>query len=261
MTNAYDLSGRAAIVTGGSMGIGAATAMLLAKRGADVAVVGRKVEPLEAKAGEIARATGRRCLALPADVRKSGEVGAAVARAVEAFGRLDILVSNAGGTKRHAGLARFSDEEWRDMFTLNADAAFYCARAALPHLGASGKGAIVNVSSLAGVNGTMGVGHYSAAKAALQMFTRVAAAEWGPKGVRVNCVAAGMIATERAQANWAKTGFDAAAASSAFPLRRPGRPEEVAEAIAFLASDAASYITGETLAVGGGPQLKGMVDV
>jgi NAD(P)-dependent dehydrogenase (short-subunit alcohol dehydrogenase family) len=93
------------------------------------------------------------------------------------------------------------------------------------------------------------------------MFTRVAAAEWGPKGVRVNCVAAGMIATELAQANWAKTGFDTSAASAAFPLRRPGKPEEIAQAVMFLASDAASYITGETLVVGGGPQLKGMIDV
>jgi 3-oxoacyl-[acyl-carrier protein] reductase len=138
--------------------------------------------------------------------------------------------------------------------------AFYCAQAVSAHMLEAGKGAIVNISSLAGINGTMGVAAYSAAKAGLQMFTRVAAAEWGPKGIRVNCVACGMISTDLAQANWAKTGFDATGACKDFPLRRPGRPEEVAQAVLFLASDAASYITGETLAVAGGPQLKGMID-
>jgi NAD(P)-dependent dehydrogenase (short-subunit alcohol dehydrogenase family) len=107
----------------------------------------------------------------------------------------------------------------------------------------------------------MGHGAYSAAKAGLQQFTRVASAEWGPQGVRVNCVAPGMIATEQAQANWAKSSFDAAAACQSFPLRRPGRPEEVAHAVLFLVSDAASYITGEIVAVSGGPQLKGMIDL
>ncbi|MET0376602.1 MAG: SDR family oxidoreductase, partial [Rhizorhabdus sp.] len=125
---------------------------------------------------------------------------------------------------------------------------------------ASGHGAIVNVSSLAGVHGTLGVGAYSAAKAGLQMFTRVAAAEWGPHGVRVNAVACGMIATPLARQAWAKTGFDATDAASVFPLRRPGKVEEPAEAIAFFASDASSYITGEVLAVAGGPAITGMID-
>lgn len=151
-------------------------------------------------------------------------------------------------------------ETWQKDVALNLNAAFYCSQAAYPHLKASGEGTIVNISSLAGVHGTTGVGAYSAAKSGLQMFTRVASAEWGPQGIRVNAVACGMIATPLAQANWAKTGFDAAGACEAFPLRRPGRPEEVAHAVLFLASDAASYITGETLTVGGGPQLKGMID-
>lgn len=260
MSGAFDLNGRVAIVTGGGSGIGAATALQFAEHGADVVVAGRRVEPLEEAASDISRKTGRTCIAVPTDVRDEARVAALVARTVEALGRIDILVNNAGGA-RHAPLRKLTQEKWRQGFDLNVHAAFLCSQAALPHMVEQRRGAIVNISSLAGLNGTMGTAPYSAAKAALQMYTRVAAAEWGPLGIRVNCVAPGMIATELAEANWAKTGFDAVAASKGFPLRRPGRPEEVARAVLFLASDAASYITGETLAVAGGPQLKGMIDV
>lgn len=259
--DAYDLEGRVAVVTGGGTGIGAATAALLARRGADVVIAGRRAEPLEATARRLAEETGRRIVAAPTDIRDPAAAEALAARAVDALGRIDILVNNAGGAGRQVSLTAIEPDLWRRAFALNVDGAFHCARATFPHLAATGRGAVVNVSSLAGVHGTMGVGAYSAAKAALQMFTRVAAAEWGPRGVRVNCVAAGMIATEGAEAAWATTGFNAMAATAQFPLRRPGRPEEVAEAIAFLVSDAASYVTGETLAVAGGPALKGMIDV
>lgn len=258
--NPFDFSGRVVIVTGGGSGIGEVTARMFAQNGADVVIAGRKPAPLEAAAEAIREQTGRRCLAVPADVRVCEQAQALAARAVEEFGRLDILINNAG-RGRHEPLRAMSAEAWNNDVALNLNSAFYCAQAALPHMIAAGGGAVVNISSLAGVNGTMGVGAYSAAKAGLQMFTRVAAAEWGPRGVRVNCVAPGMIATKLAEAGWAKTGFDANKACEAFPLRRPGRPEEVAAAVLFLASDAASYITGETLTVGGGPQLKGMIDV
>lgn len=257
--DANDLSGRAAIVTGGGTGIGAATAMMLARHGAEIVLAGRRPEPLDKTADEIREATDRRCLTVPTDVCEPEQVHALIERVIAEFGRIDILVNNAG-RGRHAPLRTMSPETWQKDVALNLNAAFYCSQAAYPHLKASGQGAIVNISSLAGVHGTTGVGAYSAAKSGLQMFTRVASAEWGPQGIRVNAVACGMIATPLAQANWAKTGFDAAGASQNFPLRRPGRPEEVAHAVLFLASDAASYITGETLIVGGGPQLKGMID-
>lgn len=256
----FDFTGYAAIVTGGGSGIGEVTAMMLARAGADIAIAGRKSAPLEAAAENIRAETGRTCLAIPADVRIPEQAQALVEKAVAGLGRLDLLINNAG-KGYHAPLHAMKVENWNNDVALNLSAAFVCAQAALPHLIASGRGAVVNISSLAGVNGTMGVGAYSAAKAGLQMFTRVSAAEWGPRGVRVNCVAPGMIATELAKAGWAKTGFDAGKACEAFPLRRPGRPEEVANAVLFLASESASYITGETLTVGGGPQLKGMIDV
>jgi len=256
---AFDLKGRVAIVTGGGTGIGAATAMMLAEAGADLVLAGRRPEPLEKTAEKIRVATGRRVHCIPTDVRDAGQAKQLVEKSVEAMGRLDILINNAGkGT--HAPLRLMPPEVWQKDVALNLSGAFNCSQAAYPHLKASGHGTIVNISSLAGVHGTLGVGAYSAAKSGLQMFTRVASAEWGPR-IRVNAVACGMIATELAQANWAKTGFDAMGACKAFPLRRPGRPDEIAFAVVFLASDAASYITGETLTVGGGPQLKGMIDV
>jgi 3-oxoacyl-[acyl-carrier protein] reductase len=252
----YDFSGQTVIVTGGGTGIGAQTAALFAQSGANVVIAARNAERLSTRAAAI----GSGCVAIPTDVTDETQCQRLVAETIARFGQIDILINNAGGA-RHAPITGFRTDKWLAEFDLNLHSAFYCARAAAQMMIAAGRGAIVSISSLAGVNGTMGCAPYSAAKAGLQMFTRVAAAEWGPKGVRVNCVAAGMIATELAAANWAKVGFDAIDACQDFPLRRPGRPDEVAQAVLFLASDAASYVTGETLVVGGGPKLGGMIDV
>ncbi len=255
----FDLTGRVALVTGGGTGIGRAIALLLAERGADVAVVGRRLEPLEKTVADI-EALGRRALTVPASVRKVGEVQAAVAKVADHFGRIDILVNNAGGAHGHVPLAKLDPEKWDRDIQLNLSAAMYCSQAAFPHLKAS-RGCIVNISSLAGVHGTQGVAAYSAAKAGLQMFTRVSSAEWGPSGIRVNCVAPGMTATEAARAGWEARDYDAMDACRNFPLRRYGEMREVAQMVVFFASDAASYITGETVAVGGGPQIGGMIKV
>lgn len=261
MLQGFDLSGRVALVTGGGTGIGRAIATLLAERGADVALAGRRAGPLEEAREAIVEATGRRVFVRPTDVTDADAAQALVADVVEELGRLDILINNAGKSS-YGGFSTMPPATWDKDVALNLNAAFYCAHAAIPHLKASGHGAIVNISSQAGLSGTAGCGAYSAAKAGLQMFTRVAAMEWGGAGVRVNCVAPGMTATDLAQRSWAKTGFDAlGSAKTAFALRRPGTPEEVAQAVVFFASDAASYITGETLAVSGGPAPKGMVEV
>lgn len=260
MPKEFDLTGRVAVVTGAGTGIGRATAILLAKRGADVAVCGRRADKIEEAAAHI-RETGRRALAIPADVRKPEQAKALMEQVAAELGRIDILINNAGGAHGHVPLARMDLAKWNRDVELNLSAAMYCSQAALPYLKAR-KGCIVNISSLAGVNGTAGVGAYSAAKAGLQMFTRVASSEWGAYGIRVNCIACGMIATEAAREGWARSGFDAAGASKkSFGLGRYGEMDEAAQAIVFMASDAASYVTGETLAVGGGPKLGGMIDV
>lgn len=256
----FDLSGRVALVTGGGTGIGRATAILLAQRGADVAICGRREDKI-AEAVERVRETGRRGLAIAADVRKPEDCRRLVERVAGELGRLDILINNAGGAHGHVALAAMDLAKWDRDVQLNLSAAMYCSQAALPRLRES-RGCIVNISSLAGVHGTKGVGAYSAAKAGLQMFTRVASSEWGPYGIRVNAIACGMIATEAARSGWEKSGFDAVGISRhAFALGRYGEMDEAAQAIVFMASDAASYISGETLAVGGGPKLGGMVEL
>jgi 3-oxoacyl-[acyl-carrier protein] reductase len=252
-----DLSGRVAIVTGGGTGIGAATARLLAAHGAEVVVASRTAEELEKTAAAVQEATGRRCLAIPTDVKDEAQVGRLVERTVDELGRIDILVNNAGGT-RMGPLSSLPTKGWDAAYDLNVRSAYFCTREAGRHFLAQRSGAVINVSSAAGINGVKGGAHYASAKAALQMFTKVTAAEWGPHGVRANCVAVGLVASERAVEAWRVAGINPGEASVTTPLRRPGRPDEVANAILFFASDAASYITGQTLAVDGGPPMGGI---
>jgi NAD(P)-dependent dehydrogenase (short-subunit alcohol dehydrogenase family) len=252
-----DLRDRVAIVTGGGTGIGAATSALLASQGADVAIAARTLADLEATAESIEGSTGRRCLIVPTDVKDEDQVAAMVQRTVEELGRLDILVNNAGGT-RMGPLRSLPTKAWDASFDLNVRAAYVATREAGAHFLAQGSGAIVNVSSDAGLYGVRGGAHYSAAKAALQMLTQVTAAEWGPHGIRANCVAVGGIASERASKAWEVAGIDPASIGEAAMLRRVGRPDEVAAAIVFLVSDAASYITAQTISVDGGHPMGGI---
>jgi citronellol/citronellal dehydrogenase len=255
----YDLEGRVAIVTAGGEGIGKATATLLARYGADVVIAGRTASTLEETAREIEALTGRRCLGVPTDAREEDQVKRLVARTIDEFGHVDILI-NGVGWSGNSPLSKMSTEAWRGDFVLNVDTAFFCAREVVQHFLAQKSGAIVNISSTAGSHGVKGLAAYSSAKAAMQMFTRVAAAEWGPHGIRVNCVAPGLIATENAMKVYDAAEMDVNEFCSVFPLGRPGTAHDVAKAIVFLASDAASYITGETIDVTGGPILGGAGD-
>jgi NAD(P)-dependent dehydrogenase (short-subunit alcohol dehydrogenase family) len=259
ITDHFDFTGKVAIVTGGGTGIGYATAMQFARLGACVVIASRTVSELEAAAQRIAAQNGSRCLAVPTDVKDEAAVVALVQRTVDEFGRVDILINNAGGT-RMGPLESIPTKGWDSIFDLNMKSAYVATREAGRHMIAQKGGAIVNVSSGAGVNGVRGGAHYSAAKAALQMFTRVAAAEWGKHGIRVNCVAAGAIASERVLEAWKVAGLEPEQMGAAIPLRRTGTPDEMANMIVFFASDAASYITGETVSVSGGPSLGGIPD-
>jgi 3-oxoacyl-[acyl-carrier protein] reductase len=253
----FDLQCRVAVVTGGGTGIGAATAMLLAAQGADVAIAARTVPDLERTAERIEAQSGRRCLVVPTDVKDETQVVAMIERSANELGRLDILVNNAGGT-RMGPLRSLPTKAWDASFDLNVRSAYVATREAGTHFLNQRSGAIVNVSSDAGTYGVRGGAHYSAAKAALQMFTEVTAAEWGSYGVRANCVAVGGIASERATAAWEVAGIDPAAIGEGAMLRRVGRPEEVAAAILFLVSDAASYVTAQTISVDGGHPMGGI---
>ena len=257
MSDLLDLSGKVAIVTGGGTGIGAATAHVLAAHGADVVIAARTVEDLERTSASVEGATGRRCLPIRTDVKDEEQVIDLVQRTVEELGRLDILVNNAGGT-RMGPLSALPTKAWDASFDLNVRSAYLCTREAGTHFVAQGSGVIVNISSDAGVDGVKGGAHYASAKAALQMFTRVTAAEWGPHGIRANCIAVGGIASERAVAAWEVAGIDQALLASGPPLRRIGVPTDIANVILFFASEASSFVTGQTLSVDGGPQMGGI---
>jgi citronellol/citronellal dehydrogenase len=259
ISDQLDFTGRVAVVTGGATGIGFATALQLARLGASLVIASRTVDELEAAAGRITEMSGARCLAVPTDVKVEEQCIGLIERTVAEYGRIDILVNNAGGT-RMGPLETIPTRGWDAIFDLNVKSAYICTREAGKHMIANRSGVIVNISSGAGMNGVRGGAHYSAAKSALQMFTRVTAGEWGKHGIRANCVAAGAIASERVVAAWDKAGLQSETMAAAIPLRRTGTPDEMANMIVFLASDAASYITGQTIAVDGGPSLGGIPD-
>ncbi|HEX8058975.1 MAG TPA: SDR family oxidoreductase [Novosphingobium sp.] len=256
MAEGYDFAGKVAIVTGGGTGIGAATALLLARYGADVAIAGRTEATLAPTAAAVETETGRRCIWIRADVSVEAEVEAMVARVIAEFGRIDVLV-NGVGWGDHAKLSDVDLAAWRFEFTRNLDTGFLCSQAVGRHMRAQRSGTIVNLSSVAGNDGVQGLAAYSVAKSGIQMFTRVAAAEWGQYGIRINCVAPGLIATENATKDFVANNIDVDTFCANYPIPRAGRAEDVARAIVFFASEASSYITGETLTVAGGPIVGG----
>ena len=193
------------------------------------------------------------------DVKDEDQVVRLVERTIEEFGKIDILINNAGGT-RLGPLADLPTRGFDSAIELNLRGPFLCTREAGQHMIEQGSGAIVNVSSGAGVGGVKGGAHYTSAKAGLQMLTRVTAAEWGRHGIRANCVAVGLVASERAVEAWKVARIDPDAMVQGIPLGRVGQPAEVASAMLFLASDAASYVSGQTFSVDGGPSMGGIPD-
>ncbi|NJM09239.1 SDR family oxidoreductase [Candidatus Gracilibacteria bacterium] len=248
------LSGHVALITGAAAGIGRAIALRLGEEGCLLALVDRDGPSLQELVASIGR-TGGQALAIQADVTATDEVCQALAMAQSRYGRLDILVNNAGGSGLRVPARDLTDEAWDQAIELNLGAAFRCARQALPALLVRG-GAIVNISSVNSVLHAPGLPAYSAAKAGLDGLTRQLALEYGHYGVRVNAVNPGLIATPPIQAGFDADCEDARLATASYPLDRLGRPEEVAAAVAFLASDEASFITGVTLLIDGGLSIQ-----
>ena len=244
------LQGRNALVTGAGSGIGRAIALELAAHGADVAVLDLRLDGARAVAGEIA-AGGRRGIAVQVDVADAASVARAVADARAALGPLHVAV-NSAGIADFAPLADLSEERWSRMIDVHLNGTYRVTRAAFADMVAAGWGRIVNVASAAALNGGgPGLAHYAAAKAGIIGFTRALAHELGPSGVTVNAIAPGLIDTPLIHGAGAPAGlYDAAVAR--LPVRRMGRPDDIAAACAYLVSEQGGFCTGQVLSPNGG---------
>jgi 2-deoxy-D-gluconate 3-dehydrogenase len=245
----FDLTGKKALVTGASRGIGRGIAVAYAAAGADVALLARNADLLAEVADEI-EALGRRAVIATADVLDAEATRAATAQAIEALGGLDILVNNAGGNSFSIPVAQMRMSGWEKTLRLNLDSIVHITQESLPALGEGG-GSIINISSVAGLRGAPTMAHYGAAKAALISLTQSLAVETAWMGVRVNALVPGWIETDLTDFLRASDEAERAALSRV-PMQRWGRVEEIAEPAVFLASDAASFMSGQVLIVDGG---------
>ena len=245
------LAGKIALITGGTRGIGAATAIALAHDGADVAIVGRNLDANATATRDAIIKLGRRCELIQADCGKHGEATRCVKEAELKLGRVAVLVHCAGGPV-NGGLFDLTPETWNEAFDLHVHAVFYLGRAVIPSMQANKEGAIILVSSVAGIRGVITNPAYQVVKGALPQFARALAREFAADNIRVNCVAPGII----------RTAFHASMTAEQkkinleqrIPLRREGTPGQVADAIVLLAKN--DYVTGETLTVDGGLTMR-----
>jgi 3-oxoacyl-[acyl-carrier protein] reductase len=245
-----DLAGKVALVTGGSLGIGAATCRMLAANGARLAVCARSEENVQAMVSEL-RATGAEAVGIPADCTDGGQVEQLVARTESELGPVDILLPYAGGFNRFAPLHEVDEDYWREVLDANLTSTYLAVNAVLPSMMDRGSGVIVTMASCSGrVLDKLVTAPYAAAKAGVIQYTRHAAIELGPHGIRVNSIAPATVTSERVERIMDEEGRAKVAAMS--PLGRMGTPEDCALATLFLVSDSSAWLTGVTLDVAGG---------
>jgi dehydrogenase/reductase SDR family protein 4 len=245
----FSLEGKVALITGGSRGIGRASALALADAGANVVVSSRKIADLEPVAAEI-KAKGVKGMAIAAHNAKPEDSKALVERVVKEFGRIDILMNNAGTNPYYGPIMDQDEKTWDITMNVNLKGLFMMSQLAARVMKAKGGGSIINTASIGGLRaGDLGV--YSVTKAAVIMLTQVMAKEWGQYNIRVNALAPGIIKTRLSEALWKDPAVNEKAVNG-IPLLRLGEPEEIAGTVVFLASPAARYITGETIVIDGG---------
>ena len=250
----FSLEGRIALVTGGSRGIGRATALGFAKAGADVVVTSRKLPDLEEVAQEV-RKLGRKSLAVAAHVGRIGEIGDLVARVKEEFGRIDILVNNAGTSPAMVGALDADERLWDAVMNVNLKGLFFLSQAAARLMKEHGGGRIINVASVDAFRQELNLGIYAISKAGVIMATKVMAREWAQYGIRVNAVAPGNVHTRLGDSRFEVVPGYAEELVRRTPLGHIAEPDEIVGAMTYLASDASSFVTGETLVVDGGFML------
>ncbi len=245
----FDLSGKVALVTGGGRGLGEHIALALAEAGADVALAGRNLPNLRRVANRV-QEIGREALAVKADVRREREVSRMVERVRRRFGRIDILVNNAGIIHRGPSL-EVPLKTWQNVLDTNLTGPFLCMRACQPIMARQGKGAIINLSSVAGLFGRANLASYCATKAAIANLTRALAIEWAPYGIRVNAIAPGQFDTDMG-APLLNDKKALRAFLQTVPLRRVANPKEIGALAVLLAVDAGNYMTGTITVIDGG---------
>jgi dehydrogenase/reductase SDR family protein 4 len=248
----FSLKGKVALVTGGSRGIGKAIAVGLAKAGADVALVSRKLPDLEEVAKEI-KGLGRKSLAVAAHIGRLEEINNLVSRVKDEFGRIDILVNNAGTNPTMDQAIDIGERAWDSIMNLNLKGLFFLSQAVAMLMKEQGGGKIVNVASIEGITpGILPV--YAISKAGVIMATKVMAQQWAKYGIRVNAIAPGLTKTRFSEALWSNPDI-LSVAMMMTPMARVAEPEEMVGAVIFLASDASGYVTGQVLAVDGGATI------
>ncbi len=250
MTTPFHLTDKVAVITGSSRGIGRAIAEAMAALGAKVVISSRKAEASEAVARDIAEKGGQ-AAAIPCNISRKGEVEALIAAANGRFGRVDILVCNAAINPVFGPLLQLTDEAFDKVIAANVKSSLWLCNLVIPGMAARGGGAVIIVSSIAGLRGTDVIGMYGISKAADFALVRNLAVEWGPRNVRVNAIAPGLIKTDFARALWENEDL-MKRRNAVTPLRRIGQPEEIGSVAAFLASPAASFITGQVIVADGG---------
>jgi len=241
-----ELKGKIALVTGAAQGIGRAIALLLAQKGADIVISDINLEKAEEMAKEI-EALGRKAMAIKVDVANTNDVERMVEAILERFGQIDILVNNAG-IARDKLILRMTEEDWDSVLNVNLRGTFNCTKAVIKHMSKQRKGKIVNIASVVGEMGNVGQANYSASKAGVIGFTKTIAREFAQRGINVNAIAPGYIETPMTEVLTEKVKEEL---RRMIPMERLGRPEDVAQAVLFLVSEATSYITGQVLNVNG----------
>ena len=241
------LAGKVALVTGAAQGIGKAVALLLARNGADIVVSDINLEKAEETAKEV-QTLGRKALAMKVDVAKLGDVEKMVGAILAHFGKVDILVNNAG-IARDKLILRMTEEDWDAVLNINLKGTFNCTKAVVRHMSKQKSGKIVSIASVVGEMGNAGQGNYAASKAGVIGFTKTIAREFAQRGINVNAIAPGYIETPMTDALPEKAKEEL---KRLIPMDRLGKPEDVAEAVLFLVSESANYITGQVLNVNGG---------
>ena len=250
MSTPFDLTDKVAVVTGSSRGIGRSIAETMARMGAKVVISSRKAEACEPIAARI-RKKGGEAVVIPCNISRRDEVEALIRGAEETLGPVDILVCNAAVNPYYGPLGEITDEAFDKIMGANVKSNLWLCSLAIPGMAARGGGAVVIVSSIAGIRGTEMIGAYGISKAADFALARNLAVEWGPKNVRVNCIAPGLVKTDFARALW-EDEKALERRNRATPLRRIGAPDEIGGVAAFLASPAASFITGQVIVADGG---------